>query len=151
IDSHTGGEPTRTVISGGPALGDDALAARLERFAREHDDFRSLVVGEPRGSDALVGALLCEPVDQSCVTGVIFFNNVGYLGMCGHGTIGLITTLAYLGRIAPGEHRIETPVGIVTAHLHDTGEVSVANVASHRAAKQVSVDVPGHGQVTGDV
>ena len=151
IDSHTGGEPTRVVISGGPDLGNDALANRLERFRSEHDDFRSAVVNEPRGSDALVGALLCTPVDDSCVTGVIFFNSVAYLGMCGHGTIGLVATLAYLNRIGPGTHRIETPVGVVVARLDDNGEVEVANVPSFRLAANVTVEVPGFGPVTGDV
>jgi 4-hydroxyproline epimerase len=108
-------------------------------------------VNEPRGSDAVVGALLCEPVEASNAAGVIFFNNVGYLGMCGHGTIGLVVTLAYLGRIAPGEHRIETPAGTVTAHLHANSEVSVANVPSFRTAARVKVSVPGRGEVTGDV
>src|SRR5947209_2970558 len=111
IDSHTGGEPTRMLISGGPDLGTGPSPERLERFRTEHDSFRSAVVNEPRGSDVMVGALLCEPVDASSAAGVIFFNNVGYLGMCGHGTIGLIATLAYLNRIQPGEHRIATPVG----------------------------------------
>ena len=151
IDSHTGGEPTRVVISGGPDLGNGTMAERMERFRVEHDNFRSAVVNEPRGSDVVVGALLCEPVDDSCAAGVIFFNNVGYLGMCGHGTIGLVTTLAYLGRIKPGDHRIETPVGTVTATLHESGEVTVANVPSYRKSKAVTVDVPGHGPVTGDV
>jgi 4-hydroxyproline epimerase len=151
IDSHTGGEPTRTVISGGPELGHDSLAARLERFKCEFDDFRSAVVNEPRGSDAVVGALLCPPVDSSCATGVIFFNNVGYLGMCGHGTIGVVATLSYLNRIRPGTHRIETPVGTVEARLHEKGEVTVANVPSYRFAKDVTVEVSGHGPVTGDV
>src|SRR6266576_4627493 len=114
IGSHTGVEPTRLVVSGGPDLGDRPLAERLERFRRQHDAFRSAVVNEPRGSDVTVGALLCDPVDRDCAAGVIFFNNVGYLGMCGHGTIGLMVTLAYMGRIKPGEHRIETPVGVVT-------------------------------------
>ncbi len=82
---------------------------------------------------------------------MIFFNNVGVIGMCGHGTIGLVATLSYLGRIAPGEHRIETPVGEVTATLHPDGSVTVANVASYRHATQVSVNVPGHGVVHGDV
>ncbi len=127
------------------------MAERLARFHTEHDDFRSAVVNEPRGSDAVVGALLCEPSEATCAAGVIFFNNVGYLGMCGHGTIGLVATLAYLGRIQPGEHRIETPVGIVSAHLRDDGSVSVANVPSRRARKGVTVDVPGFGTVTGDV
>src|SRR5215472_207039 len=101
IDSHTGGEPTRLVISGGPELGNGDLAVRLERFRQEHDTFRSAVVNEPRGSDVVVGGLLCEPLNPECVAGVIFFNNVGYLGMCGHGTIGLIATLSYMNRIVP--------------------------------------------------
>ena len=151
IDSHTGGEPTRVVIGGGPDLGNDTLAIRLERFRNEYDDFRSAVVNEPRGSDAVVGALLCSPVDKSCVTGVIFFNNVAYLGMCGHGTIGVVATLAYLNRIGPGIHRIETPVGIVTARLDKEGAVEIANVPSYRMAADVTVNVPGFGPVTGDV
>src|ERR1700754_4436967 len=151
IDSHTGGEPTRVIISAGPELGHDSLAQRLVRFRDEHDDFRSAVVNEPRGSDAVVGALLCEPVDDSCVTGVIFFNNVAYLGMCGHGTIGVVATLAYLKLIGPGTHRIETPVGVVEARLDEEGQVEVANVPSYRLAKAVTLDVPGIGPVTGDV
>jgi 4-hydroxyproline epimerase len=151
IDSHTGGEPTRVVIGGGPPLGDDSLTARLERFRTIYDYFRSAVVNEPRGSEVTVGALLCSPVDKSCVTGVIFFNNVGYLGMCGHGTIGVIGTLAYLNQIKPGTHRIETPVGTVEAWLDESGEVEVANVPSYRFAADVTVEVHGYGAVTGDV
>jgi 4-hydroxyproline epimerase len=151
IDSHTGGEPTRLVVSGGPDLGAGSLSDRLERFRSKHDDFRSAVVNEPRGSDVVVGALLCDPLDSAAAAGVIFFNNVGYLGMCGHGTIGLVATLAYMKRIAPGEHKIETPVGTVSAILHETGEVTVNNVASYRSAANVAVEVPGHGKVHGDV
>ena len=151
LDSHTAGEPTRLVLSGGPDLGDGPLAERLEVFRQQHDHFRSAVVNEPRGSDVLVGALLCPPCDPTCAAGVIFFNNVGYLGMCGHGTIGLVVSLAYLGKIGPGEHRIETPVGVVRATLHDTGAVTVENVPSYRKAVGVKVDVPGHGIVAGDV
>jgi 4-hydroxyproline epimerase len=151
IDSHTGGEPTRIVVSGGPELGLGNIADRLKLFRDRFDRFRSATVNEPRGSDVVVGALLVEPTDASCVTGVIFFNNVGYLGMCGHGTIGLIVTLAHLGRIKPGPHRIETVAGIVTATLHPDGSVSVANVPSYRKAKAVAIDVPGIGRVTGDV
>src|ERR1041385_5843191 len=135
IDSHTGGEPTRVVVSGGPDLGGGSLADRLKIFREQHDRFRSAIVNEPRGSDAMVGALLCEPADKSCVTGVIFFNNVGYLGMCGHGTIGLMVTLRHLGKISPCEHRIETPVGIVTAVLHEDGSVSINNIRSYRKTK----------------
>jgi proline racemase len=151
IDSHTGGEPTRTVISGGPDLGTGPLAKRRERFRRHYDLFRSAIVNEPRGSDITVGALLVPPVDKTCATGVIFFNNVGYLGMCGHGTIGIVATLAHLGSIVPGDYRIETPVGIVTASLLPDGRVTVTNVPSYRKAKAAKVQVPGIGPVTGDV
>jgi 4-hydroxyproline epimerase len=151
IDSHTGGEPTRLVIAGGPDLGTGPLSERLENFRSKHDSFRSAVVNEPRGSDVVVGALLCEPVDRTCAAGVIFFNNVGYLGMCGHGAMGLVVSLAYMGRIAPGEHRLETPVGTITAILHQSGDVTVNNVPSYRSAAKVSVDVPGCGTVHGDV
>ena len=151
IDSHTGGEPTRVVISGGPNLGQGPVAKQLKVFRVKHDRFRSAVVNEPRGSDVIVGALLVEPADKTCVAGVIFFNNVGVLQMCGHGTIGLVVTLAYLGRIKAGTHRIETCVGVVTATLHKNGSVSVQNVPSYRKAKGVTVKVPGVGKITGDV
>lgn len=151
IDSHTAGEPTRVVVAGGPDLGSGSLADRLERFKRDHDRFRSAVVNEPRGSDVLVGALLAEPVDPASAAGVLFFNNVGALGMCGHGTIGLVKTLAYMGRIGPGAHRIETPVGIVRAELLHDGRVSVRNVPAYRHRAGVQVEVPGHGSVRGDV
>ena len=151
IDSHTGGEPTRLVISGGPDLGAGPLADRLEYFRKQHDNFRSAVVNEPRGSDVVVGGLLCDPVDASCAAGVIFFNNVGYLGMCGHGTIGLVATLSYMKRIRPGEHKIETPVGVVRAILHEDGKVTVNNVASYRSVANVAVKIPGYGEVRGDI
>jgi 4-hydroxyproline epimerase len=151
IDSHTGGEPTRVVVSGGPDLGSGTMAERLAVFRERHDEFRSAVVNEPRGSDVIVGALLCEPVNSRSAAGVIFFNNVGYLGMCGHGAIGLVVTLAFQGRIGPGEHTIETPAGDVRAVLHASGEVTIENVASFRTARQVEVDVEGHGPVRGDV
>jgi 4-hydroxyproline epimerase len=151
IDSHTAGEPTRLVVSGGPELGRGPLAERLERFRAAFDPWRSAIVNEPRGSDVIVGALLVEPHRADCDVGVIFFNNVGYLGMCGHGTIGLVASLAHAGRVKPGPLRIDTPVGAVDALLHEDGGVEVENVASWRAARAVSVEVPGHGRVTGDV
>jgi 4-hydroxyproline epimerase len=151
IDSHTGGEPTRVVLAGGPDLGRGSMAERRARFRERHDVFRSAVVHEPRGSDVLVGALLCEPVDPACVAGVIFFNNVGYLGMCGHGAIGVAVTLAHLGRIGPGMHRLETPVGVVAFEYSGGNTVTVENVASYRHAAGVSVPVEGVGSVTGDV
>lgn len=151
IDSHTAGEPTRVVTSGGPNLGDDSLEQRLHRFRNEFDAFRSAIVTEPRGSDVLVGGLLCEPTDASCVAGVLFFNNVGYLGMCGHGMIGVVETLKHLGRIDSGTCRIETPVGIVTADIHPDGGISVGNVDSYRIASEVKIDADGVGTVVGDI
>jgi 4-hydroxyproline epimerase len=151
IDSHTGGEPTRLVIDGFPELGAGSMAERKRILAEQHDAWRAACVLEPRGSDVLVGALLCKPVDPAACAGVIFFNNTGYLGMCGHGTIGLVVSLAHLGSIGPGVHAIETPVGTVHATLHDDGSVSVRNVPAYRAAKNVEVQVPGLGLVVGDI
>lgn len=151
IDTHTGGEPTRVVTSGGPDLGPGPLSERRERFQRDFDRFRSAIVNEPRGSDVMVGALVCAPADPACTAGVIFFNNVGYLGMCGHGTIGVMIALAHQGRLSPGVHRLETPVGVVTATLHPDRTVSVTNVPSYRARQAVVVQVPGLGPVEGDV
>ncbi len=151
LDSHTGGEPTRLVLEGGPDLGDGPLAERVARFRGEFDHYRSAIVNEPRGSDVVVGALLVEPHAPGCDVGVIFFNNVGPLGMCGHGTIGLVVSLAHLGRAQPGVVRIDTPVGVVAATLHADGSVSVDNVPSYRKAAGVVVDVPGIGRVRGDV
>lgn len=151
IDSHTGGEPTRLVVKGGPDLGKGPLSERLAKFRAQHDSFRSAVVNEPRGSDVVVGALLCEPASSDSAAGLIFFNNVGYLGMCGHGTIGAVATLAHMKRIVPGEIKIETPVGLVGAILHKDGKVTVNNVPSYRKAANVEVNVPRYGKVHGDV
>lgn len=151
IDSHTGGEPTRVIVAGGPDLGQGPLPERAARLQAEHGDLCKAVLLEPRGHDALVGALLVPPTAPDCVTGVIYFNTIANLGMCGHATIGLAVTLAYLGRIAPGRHRFDTPVGVVEVELHDAHTVSVVNVESDRLHHAVTVDVPGLGSVTGDV
>ena len=151
IDSHTGGEPTRLVVEGAPRLHGRTLAEMAIDFRLQHDLFRSSVINEPRGSDVIVGALLCETPEPGCVTGVIFFNNVGVLGMCGHGMIGVVKTLAFMGRIAVGVHRIDTPVGPVTVHLHDDHHVSITNVECYRKTKGLSVEVEGVGRVTGDL
>jgi 4-hydroxyproline epimerase len=150
IDSHTAGEPTRVVVAGWPDL-EGSLDERRRLLEARDALWRTAVVCEPRGHAAIVGALLLPPADPSSLAAVIFFNNVGTLGMCGHGTIGLVETLRHLGRAAPGRHAIETPVGVVEAELHDDGRVSVANVPSRRTAADVEVDVPGVGRVRGDV
>jgi 4-hydroxyproline epimerase len=151
IDSHTGGEPTRVIIAGGPDLGLGTMAEKAEILRRDHDWLRVSVCNEPRGHEAMVGALLCEAHAPDCLCGVIFFNNVSNLGMCIHGTIGVMTTLAHIGRITAGAHRLDTPVGVVTATLHDDGSVEVENVPSRRTAAGVAVEVPGWGTITGDV
>ena len=151
IDSHTGGEPTRIIVGGAPDPGPGSAVERVVRFREQFDHIRRSVILEPRGSDVLVGGLLYDPEDVSCAAGVIFFNNAGYLQMCGHGTIGLAVTLAHLKRLEIGEHRIETPVGVVSATLLDAHRVAVRNVPSYRYRQAVSVDVEGHGRVTGDI
>jgi 4-hydroxyproline epimerase len=139
IDSHTGGEPTRVVVSGGPDLGGGTLAQRRDLCRERFDHYRSAIVNEPRGSDVLVGAYLCEPTDPSCVAGVIYFNNVGYLGMCGHGTMGVAVTLAHMGRIGGGKHKLETPVGVVEFEYDGDNRVAVENVPSYRYLDKIRV------------
>lgn len=151
IDSHTGGEPTRVVVSGLPDLGGGPVAAQARRFREEFDGLRGAVADEPRGHEAMVGALLLESEEPGCECGVVFFNNVGTLQMCIHGTIGLAVSLAHMGRVGPGVHRIETPAGVVEAEWHGGGRVSVANVPSWRHAEAVVVEVPGWGKVSGEV
>jgi 4-hydroxyproline epimerase len=151
IDSHTEGEPTRVVISGGPDLGSGTMAEKSKRLREKHDWLRSAVCNEPRGHDAMVGALICEPSEPNCICGVIFFNNLSTLNMCIHGTIGLAVTLAYLGKISLGAHRIDTPVGVVEATLHEDGSVEVANVPSYRKQAAVPVEIPGYGMIYGDI
>lgn len=151
IDSHTGGEPTRLVLEGFPELGPGDMRQRLVRLRDEHDRWRAACMLEPRGHDVLVGALLCEPVTPGAACGVIFFNNSGYLGMCGHGTIGLVASLAHLGRLGPGRHLIDTPVGGVEALLHEDGSVTLRNVPAWRYRKAVPLAVPGHGAIHGDI
>src|SRR5947207_2485478 len=151
IDSHTGGEPTRVVVPGGPDLGAGSRAERRKVFEQRHDEFRAAVGNEPRGSDVLVGAILCAPSDPTCAAGVIFFNNVGTLHMCGHGTIGLAVTLGHMGRIGAGRHKLETPVGVVAFEYDGANRATLENVPSYRHAADVPVKVEGHGTVHGDV
>jgi len=163
LDSHTGGEPTRLITALPFDLGTGSVADKLFALKKNHDDLRRTVLNEPRGSDVLVGAYLVPPADPTCEFGVVFFNNVGYLGMCGHGTIGLIASLAYLGKVQPGVIRVETPVGVVEATLHRgssseayrdpthyPNKVSVQNIPAYRHLTHIPVTVDGktiHGDV----
>ena len=151
IDSHTGGEPTRVILNGGPDLGSGPLAERAHKLATEHKEFCQSVMLEPRGQPAMVGALLVEPTDPDCITGVIYLDAKAVLGMCGHGTIGLTVTLAHMGRIGLGTHKIETPVGVVEVQLNEVNTVTVKNIESRRIHREISVEVEGLGTVTGDV
>ena len=151
IDSHTGGEPTRVIVEGGPELGAGSMAERLDNFRSSFDHIRRALVNEPRGSSVMVGALICKPVNSQHAAGVIFFNNSGYLGMCGHGLIGLAATLYHLGLIPIGKHTIETPVGLVTINLLSANRVAIENVASYRFAKNVELNVEGLGKISGDI
>lgn len=151
IDSHTAGEPTRLVMEGFPDLPGTTLVEKLDALRTSHDQWRRACMLEPRGHDVLVGALYCAPESPDATCGVIFFNNTGYLGMCGHGTIGLITSLHHLGLISAGDHKIDTPVGPISATLHDDGGVTVRNVPAYRYRRKVPLEVPGFGQVHGDI
>lgn len=151
VDSHTEGEPTRVVIDGWPQPRGDTMEARRDDLKQNWDRLRRAVVCEPRGHAAIVGALLTPPVNADSLCGIIFFNNETYLGMCGHGLIGVVRTLAHLGRLSAGVARFDTPVGTVSAELGSDGSVTIQNVPSHCHALDVAVDVPGLGRVVGDV
>lgn len=151
IDSHTEGEPTRVVVEGWPQPGGATMADRRADLRRRFDHFRRAVVCEPRGHDAVVGALLTPPVSAGAIAGVIFFNNGTYLGMCGHGLMGVARTLEHLGRVGVGPAQYDTPVGLVTAELAPDGSVTVENVPAWLHASDVALDVPGVGCVSGDI
>ena len=151
VDSHTGGEPTRVIVSGGPDLGTGSAAQRRDRMRVSFDRYRTAINGEPRSSEIVVGAILIPPSDPSACAGVIFFNNVGYLGMCGHGTIGVAVTLAYLGQIEQGSHLLETPVGPVRFEYDGTTQISFENVPSYRYRAGVPVVLENGRIVTGDI
>jgi proline racemase len=151
VDSHTAGEPTRVIVDGWPRPAGATMQERRESLRRDADHLRRAVVCEPRGHAAIVGALLTPAVNPDSAAGIVFFNNETYLGMCGHGLIGVVRTLAHLGRLGPGTSRFDTPVGTVAAELHDDGSVSFANVPAFCERRDVRLDVPGYGMVTGDI
>jgi 4-hydroxyproline epimerase len=151
IDSHTEGEPTRIIISGGPDLGGGSVAEQAIAFSRDHDGLRRALCLEPRGHEAMVGGMLCQPREPDCACGVFFFNNANTIPMCVHGTIGLVATLRHLGKITPGRHRIETPAGVIEIDLENNGRIEVANVPSRVLRAGVTLDVEDWGKVTGDI
>ena len=149
IDSHTGGEPTRLVYQGLPDLA-GSVHDRLVALRDGHDWVRTSICLEPRGSEVAIGAALYPPSEPDCLADIVFFNNVGYLGMCGHGTIGVLVSLVHLGRIGPGHYRLNTVAGQVTAEVHDETTVSFQNVPARRRLKGAQVVVDGR-TYSGDV
>lgn len=150
IDSHTAGEPTRVVPIGAIELKGEDMVERREFFRTERDHLRRAVLCEPRGSDVLVGAVLTPPVSQGADAGVVFFNNASYLGMCGHGTIGVVETLRHLKKLKGNAVRLDTPVGSVEAEFHGP-DISLRNVPARRTLRAVELDVHGFKKVLGDV
>jgi 4-hydroxyproline epimerase len=151
VDSHTEGEPTRVVVSGWEIPAGATMEEKKRNLLRHQDHLRRGVILEPRGHDAVVGALLCPPLAAGSAAGVIFFNDVGALGMCGHGLIGVVRTLEFLGRLRPGRVRIDTPPGTVEAELAEDGSVSIENVPAYCHATDVIVEGPGLARISGDV
>jgi 4-hydroxyproline epimerase len=151
VDSHTEGEPTRVIVDGWPQPAGDTMEARRDDLRQNHDQLRRAVVCEPRGHAAIVGALLTPPVRADSLAGIVFFNNETYLGMCGHGLIGVVRTMEHLGRLRPGRVQFDTPVGTVSAELNEDRSVTIENIPSRAHALDVAVQVPGVGEVTGDV
>ncbi len=151
IDSHTEGEPTRVVVAPPMELAGRTAADRRDELARFHDAWRRAIVLEPRGHEAVVGAYLFPPVSTESAAQVVFFNDIGYLGMCGHGAMGVLRTLRHLGRLAPGKHRLETPVGDVQAELLPDDRIAIENVKSYRHAAGYTVQTHEHGRCTGDI
>ena len=151
IDSHTEGEPTRVVIEGGPDLGSGPLAERRERFRDSHDTFRSAVVNEPRGSDVLVGALLCSSGRSDLRGRRDFFQQrrlpehvrPRHHRADGHaGASGTHPARRTSHRNAGGRgHRLAASIG----------EVTIKNVPAYRLAQGVKIDVPGYGPLVGDI
>ena len=81
IDSHTGGEPTRIILEGGPELGTGSMTERRQILSDQFGDFCSSVISEPRASNVWVGGLLCQPVNPEAATGIIYFNSAGVINM----------------------------------------------------------------------
>lgn len=151
IDSHTGGEPTRVVLHGAPALDASSAADALAKLRARHHGFRRALIDEPRGSDILVGALLLPAFDPASVATILFFNNVDFFAMCGHGTIGVAVTMAHEGTLQPGEHQFDTAAGPIKVTLRDAHRVSLQNVPSYRLQRAARLEVPDIGTVRGDI
>lgn len=139
IDSHTEGEPTRILLEDDFDFGGGTVAEQATVFARDFDHLRRALMLEPRGSEIMVGAVCVPAADPKADLGVIFFNNVGVLGMCGHGTMGVVRTLHELNRLDGGAPiTLETNVGLIHAEQHTDGSIEVENVPSHREHANVA-------------
>lgn len=159
VDSHTAGEPTRIVTGGLPPVAGATMAERRAALQRDHDELRRALVLEPRGHDAIVLALLQPPCAPGAHLGVVFANDVGYLGMCGHGAIGVATVAVATGMVPAVEPVTEvvldTPAGVVPCRVAVVGgrprSVTITNVPSFLFRQRVVVPVHGFGKVAADV
>ncbi|MGO4268824.1 proline racemase family protein [Paenibacillus sp. TAF58] len=158
IDTHTGGNPTRTVISGVPKLVGSTMSEKMLHMKTEYDWIRKILMYEPRGHGIMSGAILVEPCHPEADIGVIYIETGGYLPMCGHDTIGVCMALVETGMIPVTEPttnlKIDTPAGLVEAELAvqngKVQKVAFQNVPSF-LYKHVKVEVEGLGGVYCDI
>ncbi|MCF3934747.1 4-hydroxyproline epimerase [Acuticoccus sp. M5D2P5] len=158
IDAHTCGNPVRVVAGGGPILPHASMADRRQIFLRDHDWVREALMFEPRGHDVMSGSILYPPFREDCELGILFIETSGCLPMCGHGTIGTVTVALEEGLVTPREEgrlALEVPAGRVDVTFQRSGrfvdEVRIYNIASYLHAADVSVTVPGLGELVVDV
>jgi len=159
IDSHTAGHPTRIVVGGLPKVRGGSVAQKRDYIKSKMDYIRTLLCNEPRGHSCMYGAFLVEPSSEDADFGVIFFSTASYDDMCGHGTIGVATVLTEMNMVRREEPTtevtFETPAGLVRVETKVVGgkvkSVSFVNVPAFLYKKDISIDVPGYGEVKGDV
>ncbi|GAB5095954.1 4-hydroxyproline epimerase [Caballeronia sp. HLA56] len=158
IDGHTCGNPVRVVAGGAPPLAGANMIERRAHFLREFDWIRTALMFEPRGHEVMSGSILYPPTRDDCDLAILFIEVSGCLPMCGHGTIGTVTTAIENGLVRPREPgvlRLDTPAGVVIARYRVNGEhvdsVQLVNVPSYLHSQDLSVEVEGLGEIRFDV
>ena len=159
IDSHTAGERTRMITGGLPNIPGATMPDKREYFTQHHDSVRKALTLEPRGDAEIIVAAITDPVNEDSDIGVLFMDSLGFEGMCGHGTIGIVTTLIETGQITPvhpyTEVRLDTVTGSVYAraavdHEGNVKEVTLRNVPSFVYMQDTQVNFDG-GKVLTDI
>ena len=158
IDGHTCGNPVRVVAGGAPALAGSTMLEKRAHFLAEFDWIRHALMFEPRGHDMMSGAILYPPTRADCDAAILFIETSGCLPMCGHGTIGTVTTMIERGLVTPatpGRLNLDTPAGPVAAEYEQKGPfvewVRLTNVPSYLHASGLEADVDGIGRLRIDV